>query len=33
MVVLKEKRYEVLKEVHNILRHKKIYAIHMKLLE
>jgi hypothetical protein len=27
IVVLKEKRYELLKEVHDILRHKKIYAM------
>jgi hypothetical protein len=33
IVVLKEKRYELLKEVHDILGHKKIYAIRMQLLE
>jgi hypothetical protein len=33
IVVLKEKRYELLKEVHDILGHKKIYAIWMQLLE
>jgi hypothetical protein len=31
--VPKEKRYELLKEVHDILGHKKIYAVHMQLLE
>jgi hypothetical protein len=33
IVVPKEKRYELLKEVHDILGHKKIYAIRMQLLE
>jgi hypothetical protein len=33
IVVLKEKGYKLLKEVHDILGHKKIYAIHMQLLE
>jgi hypothetical protein len=33
IVVLKEKRYELLKEVHDILGHKKIYAVWMQLLE
>jgi hypothetical protein len=33
IVVLKEKRYELLKEVHHILGHKKIYAVQMQLLE
>jgi hypothetical protein len=33
IVVLKEKRYELLKEVHDILGHKKIYAVRMQLLE
>jgi hypothetical protein len=33
IVVLKEKRYELLKGVHDILGHKKIYAIRMQLLE
>jgi hypothetical protein len=33
IVVLKEKRYELLKEVHDILGHKKIYAMRMQLLE
>jgi hypothetical protein len=33
IVVPKEKRYELLKEVHDILGHKKIYAVHMQLLE
>jgi hypothetical protein len=33
IVVLKEKRYELLKEVHDILGHKKIYAMQMQLLE
>jgi hypothetical protein len=32
IVVLKEK-YELLKEVHDILGHKKIYAVRMQLLE
>jgi hypothetical protein len=31
--VPKEKRYELSKEVHNILGHKKIYAVQMQLLE
>jgi hypothetical protein len=31
--VPKEKRYELLKEVHNILGHKKIYTMRMQLLE
>jgi hypothetical protein len=31
--VPKEKRYELLKEVHDIVGHKKIYAIRMQLLE
>jgi hypothetical protein len=31
--VPKEKRYELLKEVHDILGHKKIYAVRMQLLE
>jgi hypothetical protein len=31
--VPKEKRYELLKEVHHILGHKKIYAMRMQLLE
>jgi hypothetical protein len=33
IVVLKEKRYELLKEAHDILGHKKIYAVRMQLLE
>jgi hypothetical protein len=33
IVVLKEKRYELLTEVHDILGHKKIYAVWMQLLE
>jgi hypothetical protein len=33
IVVLKEKRYELLKEVHDILGHKKIYTVWMQLLE
>jgi hypothetical protein len=33
IVVPKEKRYELLKEVHDILGHKKIYAVQMQLLE
>jgi hypothetical protein len=33
IVVLKERRCELLKEVHNILGHKKIYAVWMQLLE
>jgi hypothetical protein len=33
IVVLKEKRYELLKEIHDILGHKKIYAVQMQLLE
>jgi hypothetical protein len=33
IVVPKEKRYELLKEVHDILEHKKIYAVRMQLLE
>jgi hypothetical protein len=33
IVVPKEKRYELLKEVHDILGHKKIYAVWMQLLE
>jgi hypothetical protein len=33
IVVLKEKRYELLKEVHDILGHKKIYTMQMQLLE
>jgi hypothetical protein len=33
IVVPKEKRYELLKEVHDILGHKKIYAMRMQLLE
>jgi hypothetical protein len=33
IVVPKEKRYEMLKEVHNILGHKKIYTVRMQLLE
>jgi hypothetical protein len=33
IVVPKEKRYELLKEVHDILGHKKIYAMRMELLE
>jgi hypothetical protein len=33
IVVPKEKRYELLKEVHDILGHKKIYAVHTQLLE
>jgi hypothetical protein len=33
IVVLKEKRYELLKEDHDILGHKKIYAVQMQLLE
>jgi hypothetical protein len=33
IVVPKEKRYELLKEVHDILGHKKIYAVRMQLLE
>jgi hypothetical protein len=33
IVVSKEKRYELLKEVHDILGHKKIYTIWMQLLE
>jgi hypothetical protein len=33
IVVLKEKRYELLKEVHDILGHKKIYAMWMQPLE
>jgi hypothetical protein len=33
IVVSKEKRYELLKEVHDILGHKKIYTMRMQLLE
>jgi hypothetical protein len=33
IVVPKDKRYELLKEVHDILGHKKIYAVWMQLLE
>jgi hypothetical protein len=33
IVVLKEKRYELLKEVYDILGNKKIYAMQMQLLE
>jgi hypothetical protein len=33
IVVPKEKRYELLKEVHDILGHKKIYAVRIQLLE
>jgi hypothetical protein len=33
IVVLEKRRYELLKEVHDILWHKKIYAIQMQLLE
>jgi hypothetical protein len=33
IVVPKEERYELLKEVHDILGHKKIYAVRMQLLE
>jgi hypothetical protein len=33
IVVPKEKRYELLKEVHDILGHKTIYAMRMQLLE
>jgi hypothetical protein len=33
IVAQKEKRYELLKEVYDILGHKKIYAIQMQLLE
>jgi hypothetical protein len=33
IVVLKEKRYELLKEVHHILGHKKIYSVWIQLLE
>jgi hypothetical protein len=33
IVVPKEKRYELLKEVHDILGHKKIYAVRMQLLK
>jgi hypothetical protein len=33
IVVPKEKSYELLKEVHDILGHKKIYAMQMQLLE
>jgi hypothetical protein len=33
IVVPKEKRYELLKDVHDILGHKKIYAVQMQLLE
>jgi hypothetical protein len=33
IVVPKEKRYKLLKEVHDILGHKKIYAVRMQLLE
>jgi hypothetical protein len=33
IVVPKEKRYKLLKEVHDILGHKKIYAVWMQLLE
>jgi hypothetical protein len=33
IVVPKERRYELLKEVHNILGHKKIYAVWVQLLE
>jgi hypothetical protein len=33
IVVLKERRYELLKEVRDILGHKKIYAVWMQLLE
>jgi hypothetical protein len=33
IVVLKEKRYKLLKEVHDILGHKWIYAMRMQLLE
>jgi hypothetical protein len=33
IVVPKEKRYELLKEVHDILGHRKIYAMWMQLLE
>jgi hypothetical protein len=33
IVVPKEKMYGLLKEVHDILGHKKIYAMRMQLLE
>jgi hypothetical protein len=33
IVVPKEKRYKLLKEVHDILGHKKIYTVRMQLLE
>jgi hypothetical protein len=33
IVVPKEKRYKLLKEVHDILGHRKIYAMRMQLLE
>jgi hypothetical protein len=33
IVVPEEKRYELLKEVHDILGQKKIYAMRMQLLE
>jgi hypothetical protein len=33
IVVPKEKRYELLKEVHDILGHKKIHAVRMQRLE
>jgi hypothetical protein len=33
IVMPKEKRYELLKQIHDILGHKKIYAIRMQLLE
>jgi hypothetical protein len=33
IVVPKEKRYELVKKVHDILGHKKIYAMRMQLLE
>jgi hypothetical protein len=33
IVVPKEKRYKLLKEVHDILGHKKIHAVRMQLLE
>jgi hypothetical protein len=33
IVVPKEKRYELLKEVHEILGHKKIYTVWLQLLE
>jgi hypothetical protein len=33
IVVPKERRYELLKEVHDILGHKKIYTVWMQLVE